>query len=90
MDFNSLHFIGNAHAELLLILIIRSWEVLYAKTRHFWNLYAHNQNLSLDSKLTDKGKVIKPKKNVSFLGTAVSHTDSILFDKRETTQFLKF
>lgn len=90
MDFNSLHFIGNAHAELLLILIIRSWEVLYAKTRHFWNLYAHNQNLSLDSKLTDKDKVIKPTKNVSFLGTAVSHTDSILFDKRETTQFLKF
>lgn len=90
MDFNSLHLIGNAHAELLLLLIIRSWEVLYAKTRHFWNLYAHNQNLSLDSKLTDKGKVIKPKKNVSFLGTAVSHTDSILFDKRETTQFLKF
>lgn len=67
MDFDSLHLIVNAHAELLLfILIIRSWEVLYAKTRHFWNLYAHNQNLSLDSKLTDKGKVIKPKKNVSF------------------------
>lgn len=87
MDFNSLHLIGNAHAELLLLLIIRSWEVLYAKTRHF---YAHNQNLSLDSKLTDKGKVIKPKTNVSFSGTAVSHTDSILFDKRETTQFLKF
>lgn len=81
MDFDSLHLIGNAHAELLLLLIIRSWEVLYAKTRHFWNLYAHNQNLSL---------VIKPKKNVSFSGTAVSHTDSILFDKRETTQFLKF
>lgn len=40
--------------------------------------------------ITDKGKVIKPKKNVSFSGTAVSHTDSILFDKRETTQFLKF
>lgn len=89
MDFNSLHFIGNAHAELLLILIIRSWEVLYAKTRHFWNLYTHNQNFSLDSKLTDKGKVIKPTKNVSFSGTAVSRTDSILFDKRETNQFLK-
>lgn len=62
MDFNSLHLIGNAHAELLLLLIIRSWEVLYAKTRHFWNLYAHNQNLSLDSKLTDKGKVISLKR----------------------------
>lgn len=90
MDFDSLHLIVNAHAELLLLLIIRSREVLYAKTRRFWNLYAHNQNLSLDSKLTDKGKVIKPKKNVSFSGTAVSHADSILFDKRETTQFLKF
>lgn len=62
MDFNSLHLIGNAHAELLLLLIIRSWKVLYAKTRHFWNLYAHNQNLSLDSKLTDKGKVISLKR----------------------------
>lgn len=62
MDFDSLHLIVNAHAELLLLLIIRSWEVLYAKTRHFWNLYAHNQNLSLDSKLTDKGKVISLKR----------------------------
>lgn len=62
MDFDSLHLIGNAHAELLLLLIIRSWKVLYAKTRRFWNLYAHNQNLSLDSKLTDKGKVISLKR----------------------------
>lgn len=72
------------------LLIIRLWEVLYVKIRYFWNLYVYNQNLFLDLKFIDKGKVIKFKKNVSFSGIVVSYIDLILFDKREIIQFLKF
>lgn len=90
MDFNFLYFIGNVYVELFFILIIRLWEVLYVKIRYFWNLYVYNQNLFLDLKFIDKGKVIKFKKNVSFSGIVVSYIDLILFDKREIIQFLKF
>lgn len=90
MDFNFLYLIGNVYVELFFLLIIRLWEVLYVKIRYFWNLYVYNQNLFLDLKFIDKGKVIKFKKNVSFSGIVVSYIDLILFDKREIIQFLKF
>lgn len=90
MDFDFLYLIGNVYVELFFLLIIRLWEVLYVKIRYFWNLYVYNQNLFLDLKFIDKGKVIKFKKNVSFSGIVVSYIDLILFDKREIIQFLKF
>lgn len=90
MDFNFLYLIGNVYVELFFLLIIRLWKVLYVKIRYFWNLYVYNQNLFLDLKFIDKGKVIKFKKNVSFSGIVVSYIDLILFDKREIIQFLKF
>lgn len=89
MDFDFLYLIGNVYVELFFLLIIRLWEVLYVKIRYFWNLYVYNQNLFLDLKFIDKGKVIKFKKNVSFSGIVVSYIDLILFDKREIIQFLK-
>lgn len=90
MDFDFLYLIGNVYVELFFLLIIRLWKVLYVKIRRFWNLYVYNQNLFLDLKFIDKGKVIKFKKNVSFSGIVVSYIDLILFDKREIIQFLKF
>lgn len=90
MDFDFLYLIGNVYVELFFLLIIRLWKVLYVKIRCFWNLYVYNQNLFLDLKFIDKGKVIKFKKNVSFSGIVVSYIDLILFDKREIIQFLKF
>lgn len=90
MDFDFLYLIVNVYVELFFLLIIRLWEVLYVKIRYFWNLYVYNQNLFLDLKFIDKGKVIKFKKNVSFSGIVVSYIDLILFDKREIIQFLKF
>lgn len=90
MDFNFLYLIGNVYVELFFLLIIRLWKVLYVKIRYFWNLYVYNQNLFLDLKFIDNGKVIKFKKNVSFSGIVVSYIDLILFDKREIIQFLKF
>lgn len=90
MDFDFLYLIVNVYVELFFLFIIRLWEVLYVKIRYFWNLYVYNQNLFLDLKFIDKGKVIKFKKNVSFSGIVVSYIDLILFDKREIIQFLKF